>query len=689
MSPEQARGNDVDKRADLWAFGVVLWEMLTGTRLFEGATVSDTLAAVLKTEPPWSALAPATPPAIRRLLRRCLEKDRKRRLDSAAAARLEIEDALTAPAAVLQDDANERGAAAAARSRGRERLAWGLAGVLLVSTLALGAAWSRSGDASASRPAPEMRVEIATPQRAAEVATFTLSPDGTRLAFTFGGQVWVRPLESENAQALAGTDGVTNSGTGSLFWSPDGESIGFGAQGQLKRVDLRSGLARSLAAAPNVIGGTWAPDGTILFVPSPASPVIRISGGGGDGVPATTLAAGQVGHRFPQFLPDGRHFIFLAVGTKETRGIYVGSLDAPDTRRLLESDSRAVFSPPDALLYMRQGALEARRLNLDTLSLEGDARPVASRVFVSTNNFNNIAMSGAAGLLAYRSHGGVARLMWVDRAGRRLSEVGEPDAARPNNIHGSPTENLVAMQRTVDGNVDVWVLDTERGVQRRLTFGDERDNAPAWSPDGRRIVFSSERAGVFDLFERPTDGSGRETALLSSSEPKFVDDWSPDGRNLLFNVQSTEGGRDVWVLPLDGDRKPLQLTRTPFSESEGRFSPDGRWVAYQSNETGRMEIYVQSFPDLKMKVQVSARGGAIPFWRRDGRELFYEAPDERIMAVPIELSAITARPGAPVALFQRTGNWESSPDGQRFLMVEETEPPAPITLLLNWAGLPR
>ena len=244
------------------------------------------------------------------------------------------------------------------------------------------------------------------------------------------------------------------------------------------------------------------------------------------------------------------------------------------------------------------------------------------------------------------------------------------------------------MQRTVNGNADVWVLDTERGVQRRLTFGDERDDSPAWSPDGSRVAFSSERTGVFDLFERPADGSAGETALLTSPEPKEVEDWSPDGRNLLFNVQSREGDRDLWVLPIAGDRKPVQLTQTPFEEVNSRFSPDGRWIAYQSNETGRSEIYVQSIPDPTVKVQVSARGGVQPYWRRDGRELFYEA-DQRIMAVSIDLSATTVRPGVPVALFQSTGNWWPSPDGQRFLIAEETEPPAPITLLLNWAGLPR
>jgi Tol biopolymer transport system component len=357
---------------------------------------------------------------------------------------------------------------------------------------------------------------------------------------------------------------------------------------------------------------------------------------------------------------------------------------------------------------MRQGALEARRLNLETLSLEGDARPVASRVLVAGLGFNNVAMSGFTGRLAYRPHAGVVRLVWVDRAGRRLGELGEPDAATPRMLRGSSTASLVAMQRTVGGNADAWVLDTERGVQRRLTFGDERDGYPVWSPDWRRVAFSSERTGVFDLFERPADGSGGETALLSSPEPKQLEDWSPDGRNLLFSVLNREGAYDLWVLQLAGDRpstgsgrpslsrdepaegrKAFPLTQTPFRETAGRFSPDGRWIAYESNETGRNEIYVQSFPDLKVKVQVSVRGGAAPYWRRDGRELFYQGPDQRITAVPIDRSATTARPGAPVALFQGTGNWWPSPDGQRFLMTEETEPPAPITLILNWAGLPR
>ena len=683
MAPEQVRGLAADHRADIFAFGAILYELLSGHRAFRGETPMDTMTAILKEDPP---ALPATerhvPPALERIVARCLEKAPAARFKSADDLAFALESLSTRSEALPL----VTGRVKVAR---REQAAWLAAAVGLVAALAIAVAYVTR--AAGPTAAPEMRLQIVTPPNASPIS-FALSPDGATLAFLAGGQLWLRPLASETARAIPGTEGAASGGSQTPFWSPDSRSLGFFTTNQLKRIDIDTGLVQALADTSIAIGGTWGSEGIILFAPSPSSPIMRIGAGGRELAEATHLdAPRQVGHRFPQFLPDGRRFLFLVQGTSESRGVYVGSLDSAETRRLLDGDTPAVFAPPSSLLFMRQEALLAQPLNLETGDLAGDPVPLAARVTIAPGGFNALAASASmAGPIAYRAHTGAVQLFWADRAGRQIGLVGQPDAGQPGQSSLSPDGRTLALTRTVNGNTDVWLMDLERNVVRPFTFETTRDVNATWSPDGRRIVFQSERAGVYDIYEKPADGTGTETLLLASPQAKIINDWSPDGRFILYQVQDPTTQNDVWVLPLTGDRKPFVVAQTQFAETGARFSPDGHWIAYVSNETGRSEVFVQPFPGPGGKIQISAGGGTVPQWRRDGREIYYLGPNNRVMAVPIAVTGTTLQAATPVPLFTApTAAMVASLDGQRFLVSTVTEEDAPITLLLNWAGLRR
>ena len=697
MSPEQARGITVDKRADVWAFGVVLYEMLTGQRLFAGATVSDTLAAVLKTEPDWTTLPAGTPPPIRRLLRRCLEKDRKRRLDSAAAARLEIDDALTAsPTAEGASAAGVPAATPSSRGRGPLLAALALA-VALVAAMALPTLrYLRQTPPPAP---PEMRVDIATPATDRPLQ-FALSPDGRSLVFVASGdgplRLWLRRLDQTEARPLPGTEGAAFP-----FWSPDSRSIGFFAAGKLLRVDTTGGAPQVVAAAGGLgVSGSWSADGTILFPQQTIGPLWRVAATGGEPKAVTRLdSPRQVSHRVPHFLPDGRHFLFYAAGTPEAAGIYLGSLDGGAPPRLTAADSAGAFLPPDRVVFVQQGTLVARRLDLARGALTGDPVTLADRVGVDPSARGGFAVSGA-GPLAYRAGGNASRhLTWVDRTGLAVGVAGEPDQNAPNHPELSPDGRRVAMRRTVQGNTDLWLLDLVRGGMTRLTFDAALENAPIWSPDGMRIAFSSNRAGVIDLFLKPSNGSGAEERLVDSPNNKTAQDWSADGRWLMYYETNPTTGSDLWTLDMAAaDRTPRVVANTPADELLAQLSPDGRWVAYQTNESGRFEVVVQPFPDAGGKWQVSSSGGAAPRWRADGKELYFLAPDATMVAVPVKAVGTSFEAGTPVRLFptrivgggtvaENRPQYAVAHDG-RFLInqpvAEATA--APITLILNWQG---
>jgi serine/threonine protein kinase/Tol biopolymer transport system component len=684
MSPEQANGKEADRSSDVWAFGCVLFEMLTGRRAFGGDTVSEIIANVLKTEPSWERLPGGTPAGISRLLRRCLRKDQKLRVRDIRDARLELVD--------VRDAAPDDRVISPRLGRG-ERLAW-------ASALALLALIAVILGMRALRPTPaagEVRLEINTPPT--RDAALAISPDGLKVVFvarTAGqSRLWLRSLDSQSAQLLPGTERGL-----SPFWSPDSRSIGFIADTRLKRMDIDGGSVQTLATGiPVALGAAWNGDGTIIFGNNPGGPIFSIPAAGGKPVPVTRVEAPrQRGHSFPQFLPDGRHFLFFVTGIPEASGVYAGQLDRLDAIRLFDADGPAVYAAGD-LLFVRGGKLLAQAFDPDRLELRGEPSPVADQVTGRT-----ALAASVAGPIAYRTappDSGQRQFVWVDRSGRETDKEVYPDdsALGPALTHDG---RRIAVYRYANANMDIWSYETSRRVWERITFGPGDDIYPLWSRDGSSIVSGSVRTtNVVDLYQTFLGGAKiREELLLTSPEPKFPMDWSPDGRYLLYTVLHQTSGFDVWALPLGGgaeERKPFEVVQTDFNEGLAQFSPDGRWIAYESEKSGRYEVYLRPFPGPGSDSLVSTAGGTQVRWNPNGKELFYVAADDRLMALPISFSSDGKTPelGKPTALFATsvgsTGfnmyrqQYVVSPDGQSFVMnsVIAGASASPITVILN------
>ena len=684
MSPEQARGKSADRHSDIWAFGCVLYEMLTGTRPFEGEDVSDTLANVLKTQPDWKRLPATTPASIHRLLRRCLEKNRKQRLSDVADARLELDEAVN-PSDV---------ASTPVPPLGRWRRAATYAAIVLVSAAVAGAVtWTlRPGQPVAQ----ETRLEIATPSTTDPIS-LAVAPDGRKIVFVGSNddgssQLWLRSFDSSSIRSLARTGGATFP-----FWAPNGQSVGFFADRKLKTIDLATGVVQVIADAGGGAGGTWGTDGTILFAPHLNGPIVRVPATGGKPAEVTTLTAGQQGHRGPQLLPDGTHFTFYVRGGSDVRGIYVSGLDGSKPTRIVSGDVAApVFVSLGNLLFVRQGILFAQPFDTRVLALTGSPVPVSDQVAMTSQNM--AAFSAAhLGTIAYRTGSGSPRrqFAWFDRAGRRLADVGDVDDGRPFSPSLSPDGRWLALHRSTDANVDIWLLDTVRGTRNRVTSDDATEISPLWSPDGTRIAFNSFRDGGFKIFVKPLAG-GPAQMLPTGHQNAGLTDWSSDGKFLLFDTADGNPTGDLWALPLFGDGRAFPVVQTRFEERDGQFSPDGRFVAYRSDESGRSEIYVQPFLATGRRTQVSTEGGAQVRWSSDGSELFYIALDERLMSVRIRVAADgrSVEAASPVPLFRthvggavQSATEEAyvvSRDGQRFLMNTTTDESSPMTLILNW-----
>ncbi len=685
MAPEQAKGKEVDKRADIFAFGCVLYEMLTATPAFEGEDVTEILGRVVTAQANLDRLPPPTPQGIRRLLSRTLKKDPRQRLADIHDAKIEIEEAL----AGVETPAN---APSASSSASKARLAWSLAVAALIAAGALGFPAARYFRQTAPS---EMRLEITTPPTT-RPTDFALSPDGRSIVFSVTSdgvpRLWLRGLDKTDAQPLPGTEGATVP-----FWSADSRSIAFSARGFLYRLDLRGGapetITRTIAGATNI--GAWNASGTILFSPGTASAIARIQASGGASSPVTQLAATQGNHRFPQFLPDGNHFFFFVYGNPEVSGLYLSALSDGSAKRLTGADSFGINIPPGWAAFVEQGRLVARRFDLKRGELTGDPVTLANGIAVGAGGVAGLSVS-TDGKIAYRS-GTTApnQLRWFDHGGK--------PAGNPISADGvmtapelSPDERTIAVDRTVQNNRDVWLIDAGRNAFTRLTFDPAQDNFPVWSPDGKRIAFVSNRKVSYDLYTKPSNGAGGEELLLSTPYGKVPLDWSSDGRYLLYSEADPTTGRDLWALDLTAtDRKPFPVVHTPFEEPIGAFSPDGRWIAYQTTESGRFEIVVQAFPSAAGKWQVSTAGGTQPRWRADGKELYFIAPDRKMMAAAVSVSGATFQAGTLSALFATQtiadGNsnlrqqYALSRDG-RFLIDEtvETAMSTPITILLNW-----
>ena len=680
MSPEQATGKAVDKRSDLWAFGVVLLEMLTGRQAFGGETISHVLAAVLKDAPDWTTLPANTPATIRRLLRRCLEKDRARRLDSAADARLEIDDALAATI----DEAPQPES-----PRHRRGLLIVLAVAAAVLT-ALGAAAGWAARAPAAADAVAFRVDTPTSRR---LDGFAISPDGRQLAFVAidkDGQerLWLRPLASADARVLAGTEGAY-----SPFWSPDSRTIAFFTLSELKRIDVSGGATQTICrTSGNPGGGSWSEQQVILFSASNGIGVRRVPATGGEPQPVTALQAGTIAHMWPVFMPDGRHFMYLSsTGRAEDSQLIWRTLDSSEEHVVRTMFSKAFYSHTGHLVFRLGGPIVAQLFDAARGTVSGPPVQVTSDT-MQPGAQTALAVSSSGRVLAHRAGQSipVAQLSWMDRDGKVLNTVGAA-ANYWNPAIDLAGERIVA--NTID-TYDVWLFDGRRGTTSRFTFDPAPDSDAIFSPDGRWVAFYSGRQPP-GIYRKASSGGGADELVAATGPATYPRDWSLDGRFLLYD--SGPGG-SMWALPMEDDRKSFRYPASVPKGAQvtsGHFSADAKWVAYVSDETVRPEIFVQDFPRGAAKFQVSISGGSEPRWRRDGRELYFLGGDGQMMAVDVEMTP-TFRLGVPRPLFQTRLNLLAAParrygvsgDGQRFLMNVPvgTDAVAPITVIMNWAS---
>jgi serine/threonine protein kinase len=689
MSPEQASGKPVDKRTDIWSYGVVLWELLTGERLFRGETVSHTLADVLRAPIDFGKLPKETPAAILDLLRRCLNRDVRSRLRDIGEARVALQNYLANPSASGYGNGSAPAVA----------FPWRLAFFTAVAVAVLGygtAGWVWLRQPTPSRLVSEFTIE-APPK-----TTFTnayagiaLSPDGRYVVFSAGSNnpsLWLRPLDSLEARPLPGTERANLP-----FWSPDGNSIAFFADSKLKRLDLQGGAPVTLCDAPQIgltaAGGAWNRDGVILF--GELAGLHRVSSAGGEPVLLTKADATrrETGHGFPQFLPDGKRFLyFVQSGDPSVAGVYTGSLDHPEERvPVLKTYTKAVYAhtlraEAGYLLWMREQTLWAQRFDAKKLRLQGDPVAVAQEVAVNPRNHRAAFWAADAGLLVYRTEAlRSARMTWFNRdgtPGQEFAYWGRPRL--------SPDGKRAVFGRLVGiASLNLWLFEFSRSVLTRLTFGANIDSHPAWSPDGSQIAFSSNRTGIFQIYRKDANG-GREEQLTSGPNDKWLTDWSRDGKFLLYFEQDPRSQDDLWVLPLGGNRKPISILQTPFNETKGQFSPDGKWIAYDSNESGDFEVYIRAFPSSTMQWQISNRGGTNPRWRGDGKELFFVSPDSKMMAATIRTSDTSVQPNTPRELFPTSilggveNPYDVSADGQRLLLSLPSEDIPPLTVVMNW-----
>ncbi len=688
MPPEQARGKLVDKRADIWAFGVILFEMLTGDRLFAGETISDTLIEVATREPRWERI----PVQVRRLLRRCLEKDPKRRLRDIGDAWSWLEDA--PPEGAVS-------AAVSGKKAGRWRLPFTLAAIasLIAAAFAAGHFTRRIPDAAA------IRFSFAPPFKSHGVEV-AVSPDGTRIAFTgvYGAMgLWLSSIDSSTTEKLSVTEDAL-----SPFWSPDGRSLGFiSADGQVRRLNLGSIQTppQTLTSSANPFAGAaWSPEGVILFQPEQTgSGLSRVPSGGGTPAPATRLnsARKEIVHRYPQFLPDGRHFIYWAWSAlEENTGEYIGSLDPSEKLPegpLVRTWREALYADPGYLLYLEGKTLMARPFDPARLRFTGEPHALPERIGMHWGTTGRAMFStSATGAMVYQealAQPG-SRIVLRGRAGNVLRTIEAPAGSQWPSL--DPRGTHVAIQGEDENTVEeLWTIDLERGFSTRLTATHGSNQRPIWSPDGQRIAFMSNRAGAYDLYAKNADGTGDDELLVKSAHTKSPVGWSMDGRFLVYVEPGPDTINNIWVLPMEGERKPIPSFKTGFNEYSGSLSPvpdnQGRlWMAYHSDETGTSQVYLRPFlPDAPggpagAAVRISATGGSWPLWRKDGKELFYQEGGQ-LMAVDVKLGNALEF-GIPHKLFDSGGGYAPFGDGQRFLFVESAgDPPAArINVVLNW-----
>jgi Tol biopolymer transport system component len=696
MAPEQAKGKRVDRRADIWAFGCVLFELLAGKKAFEGETISEVLAAVIKSDPDWTALPETTPPAIQRLLRRCLQKDVRQRLQAVGDARIVIEETLSGAgvdggAAVGAD----RIVAAAGATRLGRALPWALGAIAILFAGVEGRLLLK--------PAPRQNaIRFTVPQPDNTDLVFggetAISPDGRMLAFVAQSgegkiaELWLHHLDSLTSQPIPGTEGA-----GYPFWSPDSQWIGFEAHGKLEKIAVSGGAPLTICDDEGH-GATWNSDGVILFPNQDG--LYRVPDSGG--TPALVLSAdktrNEAGYGFPQFLPDGRHFLVeVETPGKQPNYIGAGSLDSKTAKHLVQISSVSFYAPPGEVLYLDQGTLMARPFSTTALDFTGPAVPIAQNVGSYMGGVYTFFSTSPSGVLAYQTvpPESTNQMTWFNRAGQKVDTVGQANIY--SNPALSPEGARIAVGVGDHSKANIWVYDLKRGTASRLTFGSAYDVNPVWSPDGSQVFFSSHSSGPWGIYKKVADGLGNtQSVFQSGNQDKAINDLTADGRYAIYDTAAATRNQ-LWALPLFGDRNPFPFVQGDFGAASARFSTNGRYVAYSSSESGREEVYVQTFPQHSGRWQISTSGGVQPIWRRDGKELFYLTEDEKLMAVDVNTTSATFQVGIPKQLFQAQlvpiYYWRNiyvpSPDGQRFLMLtpEGDGKPQPITVVVNWPTL--
>jgi Tol biopolymer transport system component/tRNA A-37 threonylcarbamoyl transferase component Bud32 len=687
MAPEQLEGKEADARSDIFAFGCVLYEMLTGHKAFTGKSQASLIGSIMTSEPaPISSIQPMTPPAVDRLVKGCLAKEPEHRWSTAHDVMLQLQ--------WIAEGGSAAGlpAPVAARRKSREKLAWAVAAALLLAAAALAYGFVKR----APQPARLVRFEIAIPPGVVNIDAPKVSPDGKLLAFnaTDGNgrtQIWLRPLNALTAQPLAGTEGTRRP-----FWSPDSRFLGFMAEGKLKKIDVTGGPPTKICDAPTAVDGSWSPEGVILLDGTGLDPILRVPAAGGTPVVAvkTEPSRKEIQVGWPEFLPDGRHFLYMALNAKAEDSAYrIGSLDSADTKTFAPAQTMLAYAPPGYLLFAKDRTLVAQRFDAKALKTTGEPIPLAEQIGTDFVGLARFSVS-RDGVLAYRTGESGDRVVWIDRSGKELDTL--LDKGSYQDPAFSPARDQLAFDATDPrtGKSDVWLRDLARGVNSRFTFDPTNAYSAVWTPKGDAIVYTSEREGAEGIYERSTVGQGEEKLLARLEGLFFPTSILPDGSAVAYQIRTvgSKTGFDIMILPRAEGAKPVPFRATPFNDGAAQFSPDGRFIAYASNESGRNEVYVQPYPGPGRTWQISTAGGTDAHWRPDGKELYYRSPDQKLMAVEVQLSpAFQAGIPQPLFLMQLSTGAASTkyvpdPTGQKFLVSSTLgrDALAPTTVVLNW-----
>ncbi|HEY6065313.1 MAG TPA: protein kinase [Thermoanaerobaculia bacterium] len=689
MAPEQLEGKDADARTDIFAFGCVLYEMATGRKAFTGASQASLISAIMGSQPPpISAVAPTMPRAFDRVVRTCLAKDPDDRWQSAADAARQLEW-------TAEDGGTSPSLEPIPARRVRSWLPW------LVAAAAVVAAVATPFLRRAPKAESVVRFTLSAPPGQQLGPSAALSPDGRRIAFISNdpsgkATLWMRSLDGLALRSFPGTEAARYP-----FWSPDGRSIGFFSGQRLRRVEADGGTPQTICRSGLGFGGTWGPDGTILFSSAFGNGILAVSAAGGEPVPATAVVAsrGDSAHLWPVFLPDGRHFVLIARNfDPEKSVIALATLGSTETRPLFHTESGPIWADPGYLLFARESTLLAQRFDPDKLRLVGEAMPVVERIRFFTPETGVLASASSNGTLLYGVWNHQKRIVSVDRKGREIGTLG--DIGDYEEVVLSPDGRRAAVTKR-DGargqNLDLWIVDAVTGVSSRFTSDRTDEMSPSWLPDGDRVNYITEHAGFYDFSERAVSG-GPERAVFQSKYDKTYPEVSPDGKFLAFCSSETGGFNDLAWLPLTGESRTVTVDKTAeFDETFIAFSPDSRWLAYQSDESGQTEVYVRRFPDGPGQ-RVSSSGGGMPVWRRDGKELFFVSRDGMLMAVAVNGAGPRMETGSPQPLFEIRLNdtilpfrrkYDVYPDGERFLVIRRAaeSDPDTIAIALNWTGM--